>query len=144
MTEQNKQEVQEVQNQQTTTQQQVEQQPQKQTEVKQEVQQEKKSEKKEQKTAEKKRAKKEKDNFEMVVNFRRAFMGRRNVRARRALNMIRNSVKRHFDAERVIIDPILTRAVSTNGRDKIVRKVRINVRKVGEKIYLVTLALKSE
>lgn len=144
MTEQNKQEVQGVQNQQTTTQQQVEQQPQKETEVKQEVQQEKKGEKKEQKTAEKKRAKKEKDNFEMVVNFRRVFMGRRNVRTRRALNMIRNIVKRHFGAERVIIDPILARAVSINGRDKIVRKVRINVRKVGEKIYLVTLALKSE
>ncbi|WP_225905826.1 50S ribosomal protein L31e [Stygiolobus caldivivus] len=80
----------------------------------------------------------------MVVNFRRAFMGRSTVRTRRALNIIRYTVRRHFGAEKVIIDPILARAVSVNGRDKIVRKIRINVRKVGEKIYLVTLALKSE
>ena len=95
-------------------------------------------------TEKKKHAKKEKDNFEMVVNFKRVFMGRRNVRTKRAIKLIRKLVVRHFGAERVIIDPILASAITYNGKDKIVRKIRINVRKIKEKTYLVTLALKSE
>ncbi|MEJ2775111.1 50S ribosomal protein L31e [Sulfolobaceae archaeon RB850M] len=78
----------------------------------------------------------------MVVNFRRVFMGRRTVRAKMAIKLIRYIVHRHFDAEKVIIDPLLARAISTNGKDKIVRKVRIAVKKVGEKTYLVRLAIK--
>jgi large subunit ribosomal protein L31e len=85
----------------------------------------------------------EKDYFEMVINFRRAFMGRRNVRFRRALRMIRETVKRHTGAERVVLDPVLVNAISTNKRDKIVRKVRIAAKKIGEKTYLVQLAVKS-
>ncbi|BAB66438.1 MULTISPECIES: 50S ribosomal protein L31e [Sulfurisphaera] len=87
---------------------------------------------------------KEKDNFEMVINFKRAFMGRRNQRTKRAIKMIRNIVQRHFGAEKVIIDPLLAKSITYNGRDKIVRKVRVAVKKIGEKTYLVRLALKSE
>lgn len=36
---------------------------------------------------------KEKDNFEITINLRRAIMGKRNVRARRAINIVRETVK---------------------------------------------------
>jgi large subunit ribosomal protein L31e len=109
---------------------------------KEEKKEEKKTQTKEVEKERKKSTKKEKENFEMVVNFRRVFMGRRTVRAKRAIKLIRYIVHRHFDAEKVIIDPLLARAISTNGKDKIVRKVRIAVKKVGEKTYLVRLAIK--
>ncbi|BDB97243.1 MAG: 50S ribosomal protein L31e [Saccharolobus sp.] len=86
---------------------------------------------------------KEKDNFEMVINLRRIKMGRRNGRSKRAIKFIRKVIARHFNAEKVIIDPLVARAVSTNGNDKIRSKVRVVVSKVGEKIYLVRLAIKS-
>jgi len=87
---------------------------------------------------------KEKDNFEMVINFKRVIMGRKTTRTKRAIKLIKDIVKRHFGAEKVILDPILAKSITYNGRDKIVRKVRIAVKKVGEKTYLVRLALKSE
>ncbi|MCG2888226.1 MAG: 50S ribosomal protein L31e [Sulfolobales archaeon] len=86
---------------------------------------------------------KEKDYFEMVINFRRAFMGRRNVRFRRALRIIRETIKRHTGATRVILDPVLVDAISTNKKDKIVRRVRVAAKKIGEKTYLVQLAVKA-
>jgi len=86
---------------------------------------------------------KEKDNFEMVINFKRVIMGRRNARTKRAIKLIRNIVKKHFGAEKVILDPLLAKSITYNGKDKIVRKVRVVVKKVGEKTYLVRLALKS-
>ncbi len=87
---------------------------------------------------------KEKDNFEMVINLRRVKMGRRNVRSRRAVNTIREIVRRHFNAERVVVDPILPRIITMNGSDKVRGKVRIVVTKIGEKIYLVRPAIKSK
>jgi large subunit ribosomal protein L31e len=86
---------------------------------------------------------KEKDYFEMVINFRRAFMGRRNVRFRRALRIIRETIKRHTGASRVVLDPVLVDAISTNKKDKIVRRVRVAAKKIGEKTYLVQLAVKA-
>jgi len=86
---------------------------------------------------------KEKDYFETVINFRRAFMGRRNVRFRRALRIIRETIKRHTGATRVILDPVLVDAISTNKKDKIVRRVRVAAKKIGEKTYLVQLAVKA-
>ncbi|MCG2871678.1 MAG: 50S ribosomal protein L31e [Sulfolobaceae archaeon] len=86
---------------------------------------------------------KEKDYFEMVINFRRAFMGRRNVRFRRALRIVRETIKRHTGATRVILDPVLVDAISTNKKDKIVRRVRVAAKKIGEKTYLVQLAVKA-
>ncbi|BFH74391.1 50S ribosomal protein L31e [Sulfurisphaera javensis] len=87
---------------------------------------------------------KEKDNFEMTINFKRVIMGRRNTRTKRAIKLIRNIIQRHFGAEKVIIDPILAKSITYNGKDRIVRKVRVAVKKIGEKTYLVRLALKSE
>jgi LSU ribosomal protein L31E len=86
---------------------------------------------------------KEKDYFEMVINFRRAFMGRRNVRFRRALRIVRETIKRHTGATRVILDPVLVDAISANKKDKIVRRVRVAAKKIGEKTYLVQLAVKA-
>jgi LSU ribosomal protein L31E len=86
---------------------------------------------------------KEKDYFEMVINFRRAFMGRRNVRFRRALRIVRETIKRHTGATRVILDPVLVDAISTNKKDKIVRRIRVAAKKIGEKTYLVQLAVKA-
>jgi large subunit ribosomal protein L31e len=86
---------------------------------------------------------KEKDYFEMVINFKRAFMGRRNVRFRRALRIIRETIKRHTGASRVVLDPVLVDAISTNKKDKIVRRVRVAAKKIGEKTYLVQLAVKA-
>ncbi|BBG23911.1 50S ribosomal protein L31e [Sulfuracidifex tepidarius] len=87
---------------------------------------------------------KEKDNFEMVINLRRAVMGKRNVRSRRAMHIIRDTVARHFNAERVVLDPILNQVVSINGREKIQNRVTIAVTKIGEKTFLVRPVIKSE
>ncbi len=87
---------------------------------------------------------KEKDNFEMTINLRRAIMGKRNVRSRRAINIIKETVARHFNAERVVLDPMLNQVVSINGREKIQSKVKIAVTKVGEKTFLVRPVIKSE
>ncbi len=45
--------------------------------------------------------------------------------------------------DKVVIDPLLAKSISKNGNDKVVSKVRVVVSKVGEKIYLVRLAIKS-
>ncbi|MUN28039.1 50S ribosomal protein L31e [Sulfuracidifex metallicus] len=87
---------------------------------------------------------KEKDNFEITINLRRAIMGKRNVRARRAINIVRETVKRHFNAERVVLDPLLNQFISTNGREKIQEKITIVVTKLEEKTFLVRLVIKSE
>ncbi|WP_338600219.1 50S ribosomal protein L31e [Sulfolobus tengchongensis] len=87
---------------------------------------------------------KEKDNFEMVINLRKIKTGKRTGRSKRAIKFIRKIVLRHFNAEKVVIDPLLTRSISKNGDDKIVGKVRVVVSKIGEKIYLVRLAIKSK
>jgi large subunit ribosomal protein L31e len=85
---------------------------------------------------------KEKENFEMVINFRRVKMGRRSRRFIRAIKLIRAKIIRHFGAERVIIDPLLIKYLSSNQRDKIKSKIRLNIVKVGEKTYLARLAVK--
>lgn len=87
---------------------------------------------------------KEKDNFEMVINLRRVATGKRTRRYVRALNYIRKIIARHFKAEKVIIDPLLADAISTNKNDKILSKIRVVVNKIEEKTYLVKLAIKSE
>ncbi|AHC51704.1 50S ribosomal protein L31 [Sulfolobus acidocaldarius SUSAZ] len=113
-----------------------------------ELQQQKKEEQKPQQatttTKEEKKSKPEKENFEMVINFRRVIMGRKTTRTKRAIKYVRYMVKRHFGAEKVIIDPLLAKAITINGRDKIVRRVRIAVKRIGEKTYLARLAIKSE
>lgn len=87
---------------------------------------------------------KEKDNFEMVINLRRIATGKKTRRYARALKYIRKIVSRHFKAEKVIIDPLVAEAISTNKQDKIVGKVRVIVNKIEEKTYLVKLGIKSE
>lgn len=46
----------------------------------------------------------QKDNFEMVINFRRAHDSKRPKKFKTAVNSIRDTVKRHFGAEKVILD----------------------------------------
>ncbi|ADX83077.1 50S ribosomal protein L31e [Saccharolobus islandicus] len=86
---------------------------------------------------------KEKDNFEMVINLRKIKTGKRTGRSKRAVKFVRKIVTRHFNADKVVIDPLLAKSISKNGNDKVVSKVRVVVSKVGEKIYLVRLAIKS-
>ncbi|QGA54855.1 50S ribosomal protein L31e [Sulfolobus sp. E5-1-F] len=86
---------------------------------------------------------KEKDNFEMVINLRKIKTGKRTKRSKRAVKFVRKIVARHFNADKVVIDPLLAKSISKNGNDKIVSKVRVVVSKIGEKIYLVRLAIKS-
>ncbi|ACP35890.1 LSU ribosomal protein L31E (rpl31E) [Sulfolobus islandicus Y.G.57.14] len=86
---------------------------------------------------------KEKDNFEMVINLRKIKTGKRTGRSKRAVKFVRKIVARHFNADKVVIDPLLAKSISKNGNDKVVSKVRVVVSKVGEKIYLVRLAIKS-
>ncbi|AAK40682.1 50S ribosomal protein L31e [Saccharolobus solfataricus] len=86
---------------------------------------------------------KEKDNFEMIINLRKIKTGKRTGRSKRAVKFIKKVVARHFNAEKVIIDPLLAKSISKNGNDKIVSKIRVVVSKIEEKIYLVRLAIKS-
>ncbi|AWS00049.1 50S ribosomal protein L31e [Metallosphaera hakonensis] len=86
----------------------------------------------------------QKDNFEMVINFRRAHDSKRPKKFKTAVNSIRDTVKRHFGAEKVILDPFLVAYISTDSREKVVRRVRIVVNKIGEKTFLVKLAVKPE
>ncbi|QXJ33383.1 50S ribosomal protein L31e [Saccharolobus shibatae] len=86
---------------------------------------------------------KEKDNFEMVINLRKIKTGKKTGRSKRAVKFVRKIVARHFNADKVVIDPLLAKSISKNGNDKVVSKVRVVVSKVGEKIYLVRLAIKS-
>ncbi|MCY0859426.1 MAG: 50S ribosomal protein L31e [Sulfolobaceae archaeon] len=87
---------------------------------------------------------KEKDNFIMTINLRRVIQGRRPVRFRRSVKEIVNKVKRHFGAEKVILDPMLAKAISSNGYDKVKSRVTVNVVKIGEKTYLVRPVVKLE
>lgn len=87
---------------------------------------------------------KEKDNFVMTINLRRVILGRRTVRFKRSVKVIVNKIKRHFGAEKVIIDPLLLRIISSNQRDKVKSRVTVNVLKIGEKTYLVRPAVKVE
>ncbi|MEM0373980.1 MAG: 50S ribosomal protein L31e [Sulfolobaceae archaeon] len=85
---------------------------------------------------------KEKENFEMVINLRRVKMGRRTRRFVRSIKVIREKVIRHFGAEKVIIDPLVLNYLSSNQKDKIKGRIRLNISKIGEKTYLVKLAVK--
>ncbi|EWG07749.1 MAG: 50S ribosomal protein L31e [Candidatus Aramenus sulfurataquae] len=86
---------------------------------------------------------KEKDNFEMVINLRKVIMGKRTNRARRALRIIRETVARHFGAEKVILDPVLASIIARN-KEKVDSRVRVVVTKVGEKTFLVKYAVKEK
>ena len=87
---------------------------------------------------------KEKDNFEMVINLRKIATGKRVNRLGRAIKEIKSKITRHFGAEKVIIDPLVVKSLSTNGYDKIKSRIRVVVSKLDEKTYLVKLAIKSE
>ncbi|MEM0091364.1 MAG: 50S ribosomal protein L31e [Saccharolobus sp.] len=86
---------------------------------------------------------KEKNNFEMVINLRKIKNSKRNGRSKRTVEFIKKVVARHFNAEKVVLDPLVIRTISTNGNDKIKNKIRIGVTKIGEKIYLVRPVIKS-
>ncbi|ABP95782.1 MULTISPECIES: 50S ribosomal protein L31e [Metallosphaera] len=84
----------------------------------------------------------QKDNFEMVINLRKAHDSKRPKKFKSAVNLIRGTVSRHFGAEKVILDPFLLSYISSNSKDKITRRVRVVVTKIGEKTFLVKLAVK--
>ncbi|QKQ99277.1 50S ribosomal protein L31e [Metallosphaera tengchongensis] len=87
---------------------------------------------------------KQKDNFELVINLRSAHNSKRTMKFKRAINEVKEEVARHFGANKVILDPLLVSAISNNSKDKLARKVRVVVLKIGEKTFLVRLAVKPE
>jgi Ribosomal protein L31E len=54
---------------------------------------------------------KEKDNFEMVINLRKIKTGKRTGRSKRAVKFVRKIVARHFNADKVVIDPLLAKSI---------------------------------
>ncbi|AWR97710.1 50S ribosomal protein L31e [Acidianus sulfidivorans JP7] len=87
---------------------------------------------------------KDKDNFELTINLRKIATSKRTKRYARAIKEIKQVISRHFNAEKIIIDPILAESISTNKQDKIVNRIRVIANKIDEKTYLVKLAIKSE
>jgi len=87
---------------------------------------------------------KEKDNFEMIINLRPAHEAKMPRKFKKAVNYIREVVTRYFGAEKVVLDQFLVSYLSVNSRSKIKRKVRVVVTKIGEKTFLVKLAVKPE
>ncbi|AWR94906.1 50S ribosomal protein L31e [Acidianus brierleyi] len=86
---------------------------------------------------------KEKDNFEMIINLRKVIMSKKTNRSKKAIAMIRKIIVRHFGAEKVLLDPLLAATVSKN-REKVSSRIPVVVSKIGEKTYLVKLAVKHE
>jgi len=86
---------------------------------------------------------KEKDNFEMIINLRKVVMSKKTNRSKKALAIIRKIIVRHFGAEKVLLDPLLASTISKN-REKVSSRIPVVVSKIGEKTYLVKLAVKHE
>jgi large subunit ribosomal protein L31e len=80
----------------------------------------------------------------MIINLRPAHEAKMPRKFKKAVNYIREVVTRHFGAEKVVLDQFLVSYLSVNSRSKIKRKVRVVVTKIGEKTFLVKLAVKPE
>ncbi|MDT7888478.1 MAG: 50S ribosomal protein L31e [Desulfurococcales archaeon] len=85
---------------------------------------------------------KEKDEALYVIPLQRVYWGgsRRN-RGRRAIRLIQEFVKRHFGAERVIIDNMVNEYILSYKIEKPPRRIAVKVIKIDEKIYKVLLAV---
>lgn len=62
-----------------------------------------------------------------VIPIYRVYWGRRKNRAKRAIRLIREFVKRHMKAERVIIDNKVNEYVWSRGIEKPPRRVKVNI-----------------
>jgi large subunit ribosomal protein L31e len=84
---------------------------------------------------------KPKDEAIYVIPLRRVYWGgsRRN-RGQRAVRMIREFIKRHFNAQRVIIDQSLNEYIFSRKIEKPPRKVVVKIFKIDEGVYKATLA----
>lgn len=85
---------------------------------------------------------KEKDEAVYVIPLSRIYWGgSRRTRGRRALKLIRGFVKRHFNAERVIIDNMVSEYIFSHKIEKPPRRIAVKVVKIDEGIYKVLLAV---
>lgn len=85
---------------------------------------------------------KEKQEGVYVIPLSRIYWGgSRRTRGRRAMNAIRSFVKRHFKAERVIIDNTVNEYIGGHKIEKPPRRVAVKVIKIEEGVYKALLAV---
>ncbi len=81
-----------------------------------------------------------------IVSLSRLYWTRRYRRAARALKYIRNFIKRHTKAEKILIDESVNRYIFTRRYDKPPRRVAVAVMKLDQegKVVKVSLAIPIE
>jgi len=85
---------------------------------------------------------KEKDEALYVIPLQRVYWGgSRRTRGKRAVRLIREFVKRHFKAERVIVDNMVNEYIFSRKIEKPPRRIAVKVIKIDEGIYKVVLAV---
>ncbi|MEM4971399.1 MAG: 50S ribosomal protein L31e [Sulfolobales archaeon] len=85
---------------------------------------------------------KEKDEALYVIPLQRVYWGgSRRTRGKRAIRLIKEFVKRHFKAERVIIDNMVNEYIFSYKIEKPPRRIAVKVIKIDEGIYKVLLAV---
>lgn len=85
---------------------------------------------------------KEKQEGIYVIPLSRVYWGgSRRTRGWRAINLIRSFVKRHFNAERVIIDNTVNEYIGGRKMEKPPRRIAVKVIKIEEGIYKALLAV---
>jgi large subunit ribosomal protein L31e len=85
---------------------------------------------------------KEKDEALYVIPLQRVYWGgSRRTRGKRAIRLIKEFVERHFKAERVIIDNMVSEYIFSYKIEKPPRRIAVKVIKIDEGIYKVLLAV---
>ncbi len=85
---------------------------------------------------------KEKDEAIYVIPLSRVYWGgSRRTRGKRAIRLIREFVRRHFNAERVILDNMVNEYIFSYKIEKPPRRIAVKVIEIDEKIYKVLLAV---
>lgn len=85
---------------------------------------------------------KEKDEAVYIIPLSRVYWGgSRRTRGKRAVRLIREFVKRHFGADRVIVDNMVNEYIFSYKIEKPPRRIAVKVIKIDEKIYKVLLAV---
>lgn len=84
----------------------------------------------------------EKDEALYIIPLQRVYWGgRRRTRGKRAVRLIRDFVKRHFNADRVIIDNMVNEYIFSRKIEKPPRRIAVKVIRIDEGIYKVLLAV---
>jgi len=85
---------------------------------------------------------KEKNEALYIIPLQRVYWGGgRRTRGKRAVRLIRDFVKRHFKADRVIIDSMVNEYIFSRKIERPPRRIAVKVIKIDEGIYKVLLAV---